>query len=206
MYTFSGEHSGLEADLSRQVRTTIRSSQLGIGCCMLLPWYKSLVAWDCLSIAFLVYTALVLPYRLAFAQLPIADEQHSAWDLSSPFDALEFAIDVFFLLDILRNMTTAYYDFYGDLVVEPRAVLMHYLMTWFALDLVASFPIDWFLVGRVETQSQGLVLLRLFKLGKLLRLLRLSRVGSRLSLVARDYMRLVSARGLGRKRFSLQRE
>ena len=82
--------------------------------CILMPWYKGLVLWDLISVAFLAYTAAFLPFRLAF----LKSSSDSVWQFSDPIGNFEFAVDVFFLLDIVRNFRTAYYDFYGDIVVD----------------------------------------------------------------------------------------
>ena len=164
---------------AQRIRTEQRRFT-GAGPCIFLPWNRALILWDAVSVLALAYTALVMPTRLAFAQ---------STDGSGTMDVVEMIIDVFFLVDILRNARTAYYDYYGTLIVAPRAVMVHYLKTWFALDLIASFPIDWCLAGSVDGQteagSQGLLLLRLCKLGKLLRLVRLTRVSGRLRAAGR---------------------
>ena len=104
---------------------------------ILFPWYRSLMLWDFVSILFLAYTALVMPYRLAFELLqPVSSER-------SGLDTFELLIDIFFLVDILRNFVTASHDLYGELIVEPRQIALQYLKTWFTLDLVASFPFEY---------------------------------------------------------------
>ena len=40
----------------------------------------------------------------------------------------------------------------GDQVVmEPRAIAVHYLRTWFTLDLLSSMPMDYFVVIFMHT-------------------------------------------------------
>ena len=32
----------------------------------------------------------------------------------------------------------------GDLLRHPKAIARHYLHTWFFVDFLGSFPVDWF--------------------------------------------------------------
>jgi hypothetical protein len=167
-------------------------------CGILMPWNRAVVAWELVSIFLLAYTATVLPAKLAFVK---ADEA-SMWEFSDPLSPFEFAIDIFFLLDIMRNFRMAYVNDKGVLVTKPLKVARRYVKTWFALDLIASFPLEWVISGTgdddggaveaynasaldggfaADDAASSLVLLRLAKLGKMVRLLRLVRA-SRLSL------------------------
>ena len=40
--------------------------------------------------------------------------------MASPFTAVDLLVDIFFLLDMAKNARTAYYDYNGDVVDEPR--------------------------------------------------------------------------------------
>ena len=88
-------------------------------------------------------------------------------------------VDIFFLLDILRNFRQSSYSGEGKLVYTPWKIAKGYLQTWFLLDLAASFPIDWIMntIGKQSDAANGAVLLRMLKLGKLLRLVRIIRMG-----------------------------
>lgn len=62
----------------------------------------------------------------------------------------------------------------GSIIMEPKAIAMHYLRTWFFPDVVSTFPFDQVLgnddsVGRINR------ILRMTRVIKLLRVLRLSR-------------------------------
>ena len=91
----------------------------------------------------------------------------------------DLLVDIFFLLDILRNFRQSSYSGEGKLVYTPWKIAKGYLQTWFLLDLAASFPIDWIMntIGKQSGASNGAVVLRMLKLGKLLRLFRLLRLG-----------------------------
>lgn len=156
--------------------------------CIIMPWSRALDLWDALSVIFLAYTATILPFRLAFVE----SNAISTGEFQDPFTVLEFVIDIFFLLDIARNFCTGFIGPGGEVVTDPRQIARQYLRTWFALDAVASFPLEWFLgsaassassstanasdTGTATEAASSLVLLRLAKLGKLVRLLRLFRL------------------------------
>ena len=76
----------------------------------------------------LAYTALVTPFEVSF--LPIA---------VSPLDGLWLVnrfIDIVFIIDLLLNFRTAYYDDAGLLEERPRKIASNYLHGWFAFDFV----------------------------------------------------------------------
>ncbi|CAF4562684.1 unnamed protein product [Rotaria sp. Silwood2] len=35
-------------------------------------------------------------------------------------------------------------DFIEEIILEPRLIAINYIKTWFILDLVSSFPVDYF--------------------------------------------------------------
>ena len=102
--------------------------------------------------------------------------------------ALDNSCDVFLLLDMAVNFRTGYVDSDGKVVMKQRKAAMHYLRTWFFLDIMATIPLDWFMSGlsfeEPATEEKGddgnaaqlFNMLRLFKLLKLLRLLRVAKL------------------------------
>ena len=98
---------------------------------MIHPTSRTRLYWDVVAIVLVFYVAVTLPYRLAFAR---------SWPDALVY--LDFIADVYFMADIILNVFTAYYD-EETLVVNRKQVLRHYLQTWFILDLIATFPVDW---------------------------------------------------------------
>ena len=140
--------------------------------CRLIPGSTFLLCWELVSFAMLMYTALAVPFSLAFAS-------HDRWDPSEPSTYLETVVDIFFIADIVRNCFTAFYD-RGNLITNQWRIVANYARTWLIVDVIASFPLDWFAANLADDEGgQLLLLLRLSKLWKLLRLLRLWRVGLR---------------------------
>lgn len=85
--------------------------------------------WDATAIALVLYLSITLPYRLAFVEHDVA-----------LLLAIDVVIDVFFLLDLAVNATTAYYH-EDHLVSGRRAIVQNYVTSWLVADLVASFPV-----------------------------------------------------------------
>ena len=143
---------------------------------LLQPGSFKLLTWEVVSFFLLLYTAVAVPFQLAFSN-------KERWDPTQWTTYWETLVDVFFILDIVRNFFTAYYE-HGKLILDQWQICRSYLRTWFLVDFVASFPLDWF-IGFTQSDDEGggqtqlLLLLRLSKLWKLLRLLRLWRVGLR---------------------------
>ena len=90
--------------------------------------FKSI--WDVLGFIFIVYQSLLVPYRISFDQEATGDIYY--------FELLQ---DVYFMTDILVCFNTgAYID--GALVMRRKDSMLHYIKTWFLLDILASFPYD----------------------------------------------------------------
>ena len=59
----------------------------------------------------------------------------------------DYMVDVAFLLDIFANFRTAYHQEDGGVELDANKIRTHYMHGAFALDLIASVPVDWFLPG-----------------------------------------------------------
>ena len=141
----------------------------------LLPWYllhpdsQFLRIWSVIISLLLLYTATVMPYRLAFTD----GADQGAWVY------IEYTVNVLFSLDLILNFFSAIYSPEGDLVISLKTVVWTYAKGWMFIDLVACFPFN--LVDTSGTMAissgsgyNGLV--RLMRVPRLYRLLRLSRL------------------------------
>ncbi len=104
--------------------------------------------WDAFMVLLIMATCLVIPFQLAFRHvvLPFGSE-------------VVYGIDFFFWLDILFNFFTSYRR-PGEKIMEVRQTVRHYLRGNFALDLVATLPIDALFLGQDHVISAGLPLVR----------------------------------------------
>ena len=89
--------------------------------------------WDILVAAASFYSALSIIFYLGFNTYP-----------KGVYFALEVVVDVFFFCDIIINFMTSFVGRDGILVDDQRVVGMHYIRTWFLLDLISVVPIGYF--------------------------------------------------------------
>lgn len=109
----------------------------------------------------LVYVVLVTPYRLAFI-----DQDSDGWMI------MDVCIDCFFALDLIFSSVLVYYDEEKNLVTSHKAILIHYLRTWFLPDICACFPLQHI----IDINSNANSLFRLAKVSRLNKLTRLIRL------------------------------
>ena len=86
---------------------------------VLLPWGSFRGFWDVLTLFFVLYTAIQMPYQLAFV-----DDTGTDWTALRVIDLLQ---DFIFLFDIAINFNTAYVRADATLVISKRAITVrHY--------------------------------------------------------------------------------
>lgn len=91
----------------------------------------------------------------------------------------EFILDIWFMLELLLNFFTAYYE-KGVLITDRKKIVKRYLKTWFMVDLCSSVPFSFIVVGMKDEGSSAAALksaklIRIFRLAKYARLIRLIR-------------------------------
>ena len=168
------------------------------------PRTSSAIAWwDLVTAMALCFTALVTPYEVAF--LPSATLPDGPW----PLFAINRVIDLVFLIDLILQFFIAFPDQERrgaqqrggavKYVFKKRKIAVHYLKTWFLVDVlsVGVSAIDFVVLtppnsadsaeGTADLEGDGenravrmlrvpMRLLRVLRLFKLLRLLRASRL------------------------------
>lgn len=55
--------------------------------------------------------------------------------------------------DIILNFRTTYVSQSGQVVYEPRSICIHYMATWFFVDLIAALPFDLLYIFNVTVVS-----------------------------------------------------
>ncbi|TMS18165.1 Potassium voltage-gated channel subfamily H member 8 [Larimichthys crocea] len=81
----------------------------------------------------------------------------------------DIAVEILFIIDIVFNFRTTYVSKSGQVIFDARQICIHYLTTWFIIDLVAALPFDLLYAFSVSVVS----MVHLLKTVRLLRLLRL---------------------------------
>jgi len=126
--------------------------------------------WNSVLLVFMLYTAILVPYRIAFGETCF-------WDVWTVLDVL---LDVVFCLDICVNFCSVAETASGRLEVRRKAIALLYLQSWFPLDFLSSFPttaVD-YAVGTEGSSSVGKYnsLMRLVRLPRVYKLVRIFRI------------------------------
>jgi len=137
--------------------------------CLVSPNGTFKQTWNVLITVLMVYTATVMPFRFAFYETVFWDE----WTV------LELTMDLIFLCDVGVNFFSIYTKGNGYVVIDHKRIAVHYLKTWFALDLVASVPytlLDLWKSDTTASQPRVNLFLRLARLPRMYKLMRLFRI------------------------------
>ena len=156
--------------------------------CFFKPDGAFRLKWDLLQVLLILWSAITLPFTLAFVEEPPGPRETSFW-----FTAL---IDLFFIVDITLNFRTAIFvaeD--GEMITDLKTIAREYGCSWFIVDLLSCLPFGYInlLSGAESDGGDTLKLaktLRLFRVAKMLRLLRLRRL-------IEKYQRYMYAYGAG---------
>ena len=85
-------------------------------------------SWMIMIFILLIWTAVYLPYRLAYID-----------DASLPIFIMECIMDGLFLIDVALNFLTAFYNDSNILITDKKVIGMRYFKTWFAIDLISRY-------------------------------------------------------------------
>jgi hypothetical protein len=138
---------------------------------MIHPDSRISVSWNIILAALLIYTATVMPYRLAFIE-PV---MYDGWFY------VELMVDIGFFIDVWANLFTAYYTSDGYLVVDRKSIFMTYLRSWMLLDVVACIPFNLLPLeddsgGDDGSEGRYNTFIRLLRLPRLYRIMKFSRI------------------------------
>lgn len=133
------------------------------------PWSAKRDAWNFIGTLLIAYDVIIVPLQV--------------FDMNDvPFTVgMTWISTLFFTADIGISFLTAYDDSEDHCVeYNPKKVMLHYLRTWFFLDLVAVLP-DWIgiAIGNKEDKFTGMSrTVKFLRLSRSLRLLRLVKLQS----------------------------
>ena len=137
--------------------------------------------WEVAGLVFIIYQSLLIPYRICFNA-----------EAEGILYYVEGTIDVCFMLDILVNFNTGFY-FRGNIIYKRSEIAKNYILSWFLIDVLASFPYSALINESLLAEDGGNMmsamdiesrenlmktpqLLKLMKMARFLRFLRLLRV------------------------------
>lgn len=136
--------------------------------------------WNAVLLLFMLYTATIVPYRIAF-------EDPLFWDVWTVMDAL---LDAVFCMDIAVNFCSVRETPTGQLETRRKTIAVHYLKSWFLLDFLSSFPttaID-YAIGSESSVPTGKYnsLMRLVRLPRVYKLIRIFRIAKIIKYIAEN--------------------
>ena len=120
--------------------------------------------WDVLTLVFMLYQIVIVPFRLCFNVEPKVF--YSAW-------WFEAFVEWFFIFDILVNFNTGVQAKDGTISMDRRQIAHQYVKSWFVVDVLSSVPTDFILglAGFHAIYAQKLIrILRLIKATKIIRM------------------------------------
>lgn len=97
--------------------------------CLLLPSNKFKTSWTIIIVILLVYTAIFVPYKIAFI---LEDSQATI--------VIDAIVDILFGIDIIVSFLSAVEDKDGKLITSHKGIAKIYIKGWFWLDFLACFP------------------------------------------------------------------
>jgi hypothetical protein len=139
-----------------------------------MPDYPFKRYWDIMIALIIMYSAIVLPYKIAFV-----DTNEIVW--------IDVTMDIIFAVDIFINFFSAYIDSEDNVVKNRKKIVKTYLKSWFIIDLVSVLPIQYF-----TSASQFNNLTRIGRLPKLYRLLKLTKLFRMAKIVKRGNVNRVT--------------
>ncbi|XP_060104746.1 potassium voltage-gated channel subfamily H member 8 isoform X2 [Heteronotia binoei] len=129
---------------------------------ILLHFSTFKACWDWLILLATFYVAVTVPYNVCF----IGNDDLPTTRSTTVSD---IAVEILFIIDIILNFRTTYVSKSGQVIFEARSICIHYVTTWFIIDLIAALPFDLLYAFKVNVVS----IVHLLKTVRLLRLLRL---------------------------------
>ena len=124
--------------------------------------------WDIMSMFLILYSCIMIPYRLCFGVEPEGTEK-----------VVDGFVDTIFMIDCCLCFRKAVWGEEG-LIATPPEIANNYMRGWFFLDFSSSFPFDAVLgmTGGANDPDQARILkiIRIFRMVKILRMVRIQRL------------------------------
>lgn len=97
--------------------------------------------WDWIVLLLVIYTAIEVPYNVAFI-LPIFKKVQLK---NNALEIINLSVDILFIIDVAINFRTTYVQGRSVKVVcQPKKIARHYLKTWFFVDFLSAIPFELF--------------------------------------------------------------
>ncbi|XP_031553619.1 potassium voltage-gated channel subfamily H member 7-like isoform X4 [Actinia tenebrosa] len=144
------------------------------------------ITWDWMIMMLVLYTAVEVPLVSSFVMTQVDKNKSKRPDVKGhTFESIKYlypsaypllitdlCVDVIFMIDIVLNFRSTYVEEGEALVTNPFKIAIHYLKSYFLMDLVAAVP--WELLINANDEGNT-TLFSLLKTARLLRLFRAAR-------------------------------
>lgn len=121
--------------------------------------------WNLFLTVLLIYTAIVLPYTICYLD-----------ETTSVLKTFELIVDISFMMDIVVNFFSAYFNETGIIIDDFSQITSNYLKGWFGFDLVGCFPVQSIIDATNFNASTNLNNIRIYKLFRLIRMIKMVRI------------------------------
>jgi len=134
---------------------------------VIMPNSKFKILWNVVVGVLLMYTAIVMPFSIAFVE----SEGYDKWFW------IDVVIDSLFFTDVIINCLSAYYNSEGEIETNQKTIFLSYLKTWMLFDILACIPFG--LIedssGTQNNRGDYKSLIRLLRIPRLYRMFRITR-------------------------------
>ena len=131
------------------------------------PFYPDdslIVVWNILLIFMLICILIIVPFRVCF----VVDNED--WII------LDYLFDSFFVIDMVLNFITAYYDEQGKFVHSYQQIAISYLTSNFCIDFLALFPFNYLNIEEIQDYNKLFRLMRLPRIYKLYKVIKINKM------------------------------
>ncbi len=123
------------------------------------------IRWDILMCALIIYSVVVIPFRIGFDHEP-----------PFGFHVFDWMVDCSFAVDMVVTFNTAYFDVIAEkMIMNRNLIAIRYVSCWFWIDLISTIPFDT-LIHAFNTNVKFTFAIRLIRMLRLFRVFKLSRL------------------------------
>ena len=166
--------SGIEKDIAgrikrlesynRKLGKTVEEIEL-IPSYLIHPKSKAKGCWSIIMVIALIYTATIMPYRIAF----IDGVGYDTWFI------LDNILNIIFLIDFILTCFTAIYDQNQKLITNLWIIILNYLKGWMLIDFVSFCPFDLIIQSNSKSANYN-NMIRLLRIPRMYRILKISKI------------------------------
>ena len=157
---YGGKRNHLEKNYARRESSELPNYEEGDSY-LFSPNSTYIKLWSLLIMHLLIYTAVVVPYRISFIY-----KNDDEWFIADTI------IDIIFFIDIFVTFNSAYFDHQMKLINSRRTISLNYLKSWFVIDLVSCIPFQLF----IDSSQQFNKLVRISRVPRIMRIMRLFKI------------------------------